>query len=93
MTGLARRIQWLFPPTREVYETWRTFFLSGSGGGAVCVRCGGHVGSGEVGFSHRIRGTKWTGKESGHIHRRCVPTADFVSKGIAARKVARRDRS
>jgi hypothetical protein len=84
MTGYARRIQWLQPdPMREVYKTAR------SGEAGECVRCGGFCRPGEVCFSVRDRGTKWLNLDGGVIHRRCIPTREFTTNGLSARKVRR----
>ena len=93
MTGLARRIQWLHPVEREVYKTWRAVSISRSGAIAgelqPCIRCGTHVRTGDVGFSSRVRGSSFKDARTGYIHRRCVPTAEFTTVGLPARKVRR----
>jgi hypothetical protein len=92
-TDIARRIQWLFPVEREVYRTWRAVAVrSGEvyeGRRYGCVRCGSHVRTGDVGYSTRERGSSFMKKEVGFIHRRCVPTPDFTTAGLPARRVRR----
>jgi hypothetical protein len=83
MATITRRLQWLFPVEREVYQTWRTFFINEK---PACIRCGAPVGCREVGLATRRRGTKWIDKQAHHIHRRCVPTAEFERAGLPARR-------
>jgi hypothetical protein len=87
MSPTTRRLQWLFPVEREVYKTWRLVSLARSGaiGGQLqaCMRCGSHVRTGDVGFSTRLRGTKWKDADQHHIHRRCIPTQEFERAGVA----------
>jgi len=89
--GLRRRLQWLFPVEREVYKSWRCFIVTDDEGssGRECVRCGSHVRMGDVGFSTRRRGSFFKDVKSHAIHRRCVPTAQFETAGLPARKIRR----
>jgi hypothetical protein len=80
-TGLARRIQWLFPPEREVYQTGGEGPLT-----AACVRCGAPVRRDRVVYRVRDRKTQWKNQEVGLIHRGCVPTKDFQTAGLPARR-------
>jgi len=91
-TQIARRIQWLHPVEREVYRTWRVVTdrsgaVSGTGKLVPCARCGSHVRTGDVGFVTRKRGSKFQETALGVIHRRCVPTAEFETAGLPARRV------
>jgi hypothetical protein len=92
-SAIARRIQWLHPVEREVYRTWRVVTArSGAVEGSkleCCMRCGSHVRTGDVGFAVRQRGTRWKDTTAGYIHRRCVPTEDFTTAGLPARRATR----
>ena len=89
MTGIGRRIQWLLPVEREVYKTERLATLPEDVAWR-CVRCGAAVhGSRGLRFFTRKRGTSWQEVEHGEIHRRCVPTKEFETAGLPARKVRR----
>jgi len=83
MTGVARRIQWLHPVEREVYKTWR---LTGLDKGGPCQRCGADTRKGDVAYMTRKRGSKFRETQLGAIHRRCVPTREFTTAGLPARK-------
>lgn len=89
MTGTARRLQWLLPdPAREVYMTARVpSFVHGEG--FECLRCGAPVREGDVTFAVRDRGTTYRHRVIFYVHRRCVPTRDFQTAGLPARKVRR----
>jgi hypothetical protein len=85
-SAIARRIQWLHPVEREVYRTWR---LGGLDQGGLCQRCGAQTRRGDVVYVTRKRGSKWKDTMRFDIHRRCVPTADFTTAGLPARRAAR----
>jgi len=95
MTGIGHRIQWLQPPERQVYKIWRTSAPTPTsapetpvdeGVDQRCVRSGARVGRGEVGFATRARGTLFAQRDVGLIHRRCVPTREFETAGLPARR-------
>jgi hypothetical protein len=86
MSPMTRRLQWLFPVEREVYRTWRTCYDTAR----ECIRCGARVGGREVGFSTRVRGSRFKQAEAHYIHRRCVPTAEFTGAGVPANRARRR---
>jgi hypothetical protein len=73
---------------REVYQTWRVVCLTDTWT-ADCMRCGARVRTGDVGYATRQRGTSFKEKRSYHLHRRCVPTTEFMAAGVPARKVRR----
>jgi hypothetical protein len=82
MSRTARRAQWLFPVTREVYRTGRATTEG------ECIRCGGLVRPGAHGMRAgvtlrvRDRGTRHAHEHTEAIHCGCVPTADYERRGI-----------
>ena len=90
-SAITRRIQWLHPVEREVYQTWRVFVVRDEEGTSAgpCTRCGNEVRTGDVGYATRLRGTKWKDAAQHVIHRRCVPTTQFERAGLPARSTRR----
>jgi hypothetical protein len=93
-TRIAARINWLVDAeTREVYATTST--APAENAPTMCWRCGGngfadHGNRRAVYFSVRDRNSKWKNLSTHVIHLGCVPTRDYTTKGIPARKAGGR---
>lgn len=89
LSALGRRIQWLFPPEREVYRISKVIVPEGA---EPCLRCGQDVtglGRGQrqaIAVVTRARGSKFKDTRLQAIHRGCIPTKEFETAGLPARK-------